>query len=71
MSVLKKSAGIYSLNIKGKEISMFLADNGSVEMYEDDNPGETGFFFSSMKDFTIFCNYLCDIVESEDKNAKI
>lgn len=71
MSVIKKSAGIYSLNTKGKNISVFLADNGSIEMYEEENPSTTGFFFDSIKDLTMFCNYLCDIVESEDKNAKI
>lgn len=71
MPVTKKTDGIYSINIKGKEVSLFIADNGEIEMYEEANPGKTGFFFNSIKELTLFCNYLCDIVENEDKNAKI
>lgn len=71
MAIAKREDGIYSLNIKGKEVSVFIGDQGAIEMYEEKDPAGTGFFFNSIKELTLFCNYLCDIVENEDKNAKI
>lgn len=68
---VSKQDGYYKCGIRGKNIEIFIGENGVVEMYEADEPGKTGFVFNSVKELTLFCNYLCDIVENEEKNAKV
>lgn len=64
---ISKANGAYKFIVKDKTIELFISRNGSIEMCEEDNPGETGFIFNSMKELTLFCNSLCDIIEAEDK----
>jgi hypothetical protein len=58
----KKEKDTYTFSVKGKELEVFLTDE-SVEIYETENPGKTGFFFRGAKELTLFCNLLSDIIE--------
>lgn len=53
---------VYSFIIKGKEMEVFFAEDGAIEVYETKNPGTTGFIFEDQKKFNVFVNSLTDII---------
>lgn len=55
----------YSFSIKGKDYEVFLGQDGHVEIYEEENPANSGFIFSDRKKFIVFINNLTDIMEKE------
>lgn len=63
--------GTYTFNARGKEIEVFISEDGHVEMYESDKPSNTGFYFEDLKGMIFLCNSLEDIIEHyEAKNGK-
>jgi hypothetical protein len=60
--------GVYQFLIKGKVFEVFFAeDDAQVEIYEVENPKETGFIFPDKKSLYLFINNTTDIVELELK----
>lgn len=51
------------VKVKGKDIEVFSADDGHIEVYETEDPAYTGFIFSSNKQFNMFINYMTDIAD--------
>jgi hypothetical protein len=51
------------MKVKGKEIEIFFADDGHIEVYELKDPTYTGFIFDDMRQFNMFINYMTDIAE--------
>lgn len=63
--------GVYSFNARGKEIEVFISQDGHVEMYETSKPSTTGFYFEDLKGLIFLCNSLGDILEHyEATNGK-
>ncbi len=50
--------------VKKREFEIFFAENGSVEVYDLENPKE-GVIFSSEKELNVFVNMLTDIIEKK------
>jgi len=55
----------HRFSIKGKDYEVFFAEDGYSEIYEVDNPGETGFIFSELKNLILFINNITDIAETK------
>lgn len=51
------------MKVKGKEIEIFFADDGHIEVYELKDPAHTGFIFEDNRQFNMFINYMTDIAE--------
>lgn len=51
------------VKVKGKEIEVFFAEDGFIEVYDISDPGHTGFIFKDLKQFNMFINYMTDIAE--------
>lgn len=58
------------IKVKGKEIEIFFAEDGHIEIYEKEDPGHTGFIFNNIKEFNIFINYMNDIGEEYNLGGK-
>ena len=53
----------HKILIKGKTIEVFIGKDNHIEIYEEKNPGKTGFEFESIKQFNTFINGITDIAE--------
>lgn len=49
--------------INRRRIEVFLGKDKHIEVYEEDNPGKTGFEFDNIKQLNVFINELTDIAE--------
>lgn len=54
----------YKFNVGHKMIGVDVLDNGSIEVYEENDPAHTGFILSGMKHFIALINNLADIADS-------
>ena len=58
----KTMTGVVPFVIKGKKFEVFLAEDGAIEIYENEDPGHTGFVFEDKKRVNLFLNALTDIM---------
>lgn len=56
-----------TFTIKNKKIEIFFALDGHIELYEKEDPRDTGFIFSDDKELFSFINGLTDIAEKHQK----
>lgn len=49
--------------VKGKPIEVFIGEDNHFEIYEEENPGKTGFIFENIRHLNSFINGLTDIAE--------
>ena len=61
--ITKKDDQIFEFKILNKEYEIFFAKDGNIEIYEKDNPGNTGFIFKSIETLSTFDNDLADIID--------
>lgn len=61
--------GTKKFNNKGKNIEVNFSEDGSIEIYEEDDPGATGFVFDNKKEFIYFINKITDIMEDLEKGV--
>ena len=54
---------INKVKVKGKKLEVFFAKDGHIEVYEEEDPGHTGFIFKDLKQFNMFINYITDVAE--------
>lgn len=54
----------YRLVVGDKNILIEILGNGSIEIYEEEDPGRTGFIFGDVKKFVFFINNITDIAEA-------
>ena len=54
---------INKVKVKGKKLEVFFAEDGHIEVYEEEDPGHTGFIFKDLKQFNMFINYITDVAE--------
>ena len=61
----KDNKNSYKFKAGNKTIEIvFFEDDNSSELYEESDPGNTGFIFSDKKQLINFVNGLTDVVES-------
>lgn len=66
--MIKSDNNTYKFTINtDKNVEVFVGDN-TIEIYEEDNPSNTGFVFYNMNDFIYFCNCITDIIEEKQKD---
>jgi len=53
----------FGFPIKKKNIKVFIAKDGFIEVYEKKNPGKTGFYLENIKELNLLINGLTDIAE--------
>ena len=56
----------FTINDK-QNIELFLGDN-TIEIYDTENPANSGFVFNSFNDLIYFCNCITDIIEEKQKD---
>jgi hypothetical protein len=54
----------YKFKTGNKTIEVYFSDDGSSELYDEEDPLHTGFVFSDDKQLISFVNNLTDIVEN-------
>lgn len=60
----KDNENSYKFKAGNKTIEVYFNEDESSELYEDTDPGNTGFFFGDKKQLISFVNGLTDVVES-------
>lgn len=51
------------VKVKGKDVEVFFAEDGHIELYEIEDPAHTGFVFNDLRQFNMFINYMSDVAE--------
>lgn len=59
----KEDENSYKFKAGNKTIEVYFSDDGSSEIYDEDDPSHTGFVFSDKKQLIVFVNNLTDVVE--------
>lgn len=49
--------------VKGTLIEVFIGEDKHIEVYDEKNPGKTGFVFDNIRQLNTFINSLTDIAE--------
>ena len=49
--------------VKSKKHEVYFCDNGRIEIYELEDPGNSGYIFEDIKELNTFINSLTDISE--------
>lgn len=70
MVQISEKDNTYRFTIKGKDLEVFFADDGAIELYELKNPSTTGFIFEDSKRFNVFINSLTDILSRRQEGEK-
>lgn len=55
----------YTFTLNKDKYEIFFADDGYIEIYDTNNPINTGFIFENIKKFIIFINTITDIMEKK------
>ena len=61
--MITRNGSEYTFNANKVNYEVEVLDNGSIEVYEADNPGSTGFILDNIKHFNMFINMLTDIAK--------
>ena len=61
--MITKKGNDYTFMANKVNYEVEVLDNGSIEIYETDDPGSTGFVLDNTKHFNMFINMLTDIAK--------
>ena len=70
MLQIEEKDGTFNFVIKGELYEVFFANDGFIEIYEINNPAETGFIFDDKKNLILFINALTDIISRKQEEEK-
>jgi len=59
----QKNDDVYNFSSSGTKYEIFFAEDGHIEIYEEKNPGKTGFIFDDIRKISFFINTITDIIE--------